>query len=236
MFLAEQSESYLFLRWVTVILRLGAFRVWVDLCGLTLWLSLIFAGSGQHAPVFLVERGHFQGAVGDADFVFDQQLDKLLAIDESDVSLTWRVGFFARGFGEVAGGDDDAVLMNLERAAQLGNDGSPDVALPFLGLHGSTYLGQAGGVIDTGHVNPAIRTVRGHLHRVLIETHLDQQVADERLEAFRGNGLQELHQLGARALVNLLHMRVDPLGLPLCQTEAAVPGTYEVGASCLVSV
>ena len=88
-------------------------------------------------------------------------------------------------------------------------------------------------MIDAGHVNPAIRAVRGHLDRVLIEAHFDQQVADERLEAFGGMVCKELHQLGARALVNLLHMRVDPLGLPLRQTEATMPGAHEVGAFLL---
>ena len=140
----------------------------------------------------------------------------------------------ARGLGEVAGGDDDAVLVHLERAAQLGDDRRADVPLPFLGLHRRAHLGQAGGAIDAGHVNPAVRAVRRHLDRVLVEAHLDQQVADERLEAFGRDALQELRQPGARAawLISCTWASM-PLGCHSGQAETAVAGAHEVGAFLL---
>jgi hypothetical protein len=104
--------------------------------------------ASARAPVRLIPRSRrprgpqsrwldeFDGNAAGTDVVGDQQLDELLAVDEPDERLVLARGLVARALAEVAGGDNEALVVGLEAARQRLHDRSLDVGCLSLGLNG----------------------------------------------------------------------------------------------------
>jgi hypothetical protein len=135
-----------------------------------------------------------------------------------------RVLFGAVASSLAAGGDDDPLLVQLQRSPELPHHRGTHVPFPALHLYCCAHFGQSGCPVGAGHVDAAIAAVGRDLHRVLVEPHLDQQLADQRLESLRGHGLDQVGELLPGPSVDLLHVGIDPLRLPLRQPKAAMPG------------
>ena len=71
----------------------------------------------QVAPPFVVESDDRQCLLDNADLVLDQQIQQLFAIDQANVRLVGCSSFGLGASREVARGDDDALLVHLQRAA-----------------------------------------------------------------------------------------------------------------------
>ena len=116
------------------------------------------------------------------DAVFHQQQHELLAVHKGDGSLVWLSRFLDGSGAEVAGGDDQSLLVRSEAAAHLLNHRGQDVVLelPLLDLDGhldSDHVTNHQGAPD---IDTAVAAELGHLDH--FETHLGQQLRDELLE------------------------------------------------------
>lgn len=136
------------------------------------------AGDEEFAPPFVVKADDFEGFLDDADLVFEEEVEQFNAVDEADASFVGGSGLFVGAGGEVAGGDDDALLVDLERAAQLGDGGALDVVFPAFDLDGGVDFGEAGGAVDADDIDATVLAVGCDLNGVLVEAHLEQEFGD----------------------------------------------------------
>ena len=92
-----------------------------------------------------VDGEHFEGAFTDADAVLDQEVDKLVAVDEGDRSGPAREGDLLRALREARGGDDGAPdgVEPVERATEGVEVLTLDRTLVTLGLDDLANRGDA---------------------------------------------------------------------------------------------
>ena len=135
----------------------------------------------------------------DTDAVFDEQADKGLAVHQADGEGVRPASFVSRSRGEVAGRDDETLLVRSERAAYLLDDRGLDVLLPPFGLDRHAGADDLADDQRAAHVNTAVAVNLRDLD--ILEAEGGEHPTDEGLEVGRGDGTEQLVQLGADLLV-----------------------------------
>lgn len=101
----------------------------------------------------------------DADSVFHQEHHKLFPVDQGDGGLVCLCGLLDGSGAEVAGGDDQALLVRSETAAHLLNHRRKDVVLdlPFLDLNGHLDPNHVAHHQGAPNIDTTVTAELGHL-------------------------------------------------------------------------